>query len=321
MQNKIEAEKYFDEIKIKQNEKLQELVGLLKFYVSKYSLIPVLSKSFINDNLIFYKSNSTVNDDFLLSNYIADLYLSFQKNKKLEIPDVNITNEIFNCCTEIYQTCLTLDMLGNEINEEIKDAVVMLKYTERSIYLSILTKIFLDIIDEEYLSFFYKKTGFHLEYIVVFRNMLLCLIQDRIKNGTEENECILEFSEKDILNYVNNFYQNDEFVDITEIKKLIEYFILNSSDNDNYLPRKNIDIEKKTIFSSNDKFICFNPLSLVKNLFGILEDEVKKDSILWDKYSISKGLNLEKSAISILQKLSSQALIHIVFPKGISLIM
>ena len=310
MQNKIEAEKYFDEIKIKQNEKLQELVGLLKFYVSKYSLIPVLSKSFINDNLIFYKSNSTVNDDFLLSNYIADLYLSFQKNKKLEIPDVNITNEIFNCCTEIYQTCLTLDMLGNEINEEIKDAVVMLKYTERSIYLSILTKIFLDIIDEEYLSFFYKKTGFHLEYIVVFRNMLLCLIQDRIKNGTEENECILEFSEKDILNYVNNFYQNDEFVDITEIKKLIEYFILNSSDNDNYLPRKNIDIEKKTIFSSNDKFICFNPLSLVKNLFGILEDEVKKDSILWDKYSISKGLNLEKSAISILQKLFPEADIY-----------
>lgn len=310
MQDKIESDKFFDEIISNQSKILKEKIDLLKSFIDKYIFLPVLSMAFINDNLIFYKSNGTVNDDFLLSNYIADLYLSFQRNKKLELPDFKTTNEIFDCCREIYQTCFVLDMVGSEINEEIKDSVVMFKYTERSFYLPIFSKIFFDIVDNEYLDIFYEKTGFRIEYIVPFRNMLTCLIQDRVKEQICINNCMLEFSAKEILHYVNKFYKNDNKIDLIQIENLINYFHLDTSNNNNYLPRINIPIEKKPIFTSNDKFICFNPLILVKNLFGILEDEIKKDSVLFAKYSTSKGANLERSAISILQNLFPEADIY-----------
>lgn len=216
MQDKIESDRLFDVITSTQSKILKEKIDLLKSFIDKYSFLPVLSKAFINDNLIFYKSNGTVNDDFLLSNYIADLYLSFQRNKKLELPDVKTTNEIFGCCREIYQTCLILDMLGEEIIEEIKDSVIMLKYTERSFYLPIFSKIFFDIVDNEYLDIFYEKAGFRIEYIVPFRNMLTCLIQDRVKDQTCINNCILEFSTKEILHYVNKFYKNDNKIDLIQ---------------------------------------------------------------------------------------------------------
>lgn len=310
MQDKIESDKFFDEIISNQSKILKEKIDLLKSFIDKYIFLPVLSMAFINDNLIFYKSNGTVNDDFLLSNYIADLYLSFQRNKKLELPDFKTTNEIFDCCREIYQTCFVLDMVGSEINEEIKDSVVMFKYTERSFYLPIFSKIFFDIVDNEYLDIFYEKTGFRIEYIVPFRNMLTCLIQDRVKEQICINNCMLEFSAKEILHYVNKFYKNDNKIDLIQIENLINYFHLDTSNNNNYLPRINIPIEKKPIFTSNDKFICFNPLILVKNLFGILEYEINKDSVLFDKYSTSKGANLERSAISILQNLFPEADIY-----------
>lgn len=310
MQDKIESDKFFDEIISNQSKILKEKIDLLKSFIDKYIFLPVLSMAFINDNLIFYKSNGTVNDDFLLSNYIADLYLSFQRNKKLELPDFKTTNEIFDCCREIYQTCFVLDMVGSEINEEIKDSVVMFKYTERSFYLPIFSKIFFDIVDNEYLDIFYEKTGFRIEYIVPFRNMLTCLIQDRVKEQICINNCMLEFSAKEILHYVNKFYKNDNKIDLIQIENLINYFHLDTSNNNNYLPRINIPIEKKPIFTSNDKFICFNPLILVKNLFGILEDEINKYSVLFAKYSTSKGANLERSAISILQNLFPEADIY-----------
>lgn len=310
MQDKIESDRIFDEIISTQSKKLKNKIDLLISFIEKYTLLPVISKAFINDNLIFYKSNGTVNDDFLLSNYIADLYLSFQRHKNLELPDVNTTNEIFDCCKEIYQICLILDMVGDDLNKEIKDSVVMLKYTERSFYLPIFSKIFFDIVDNEYLDIFYEKTGFRIEYIVLFRNMLTFLIQDRVKEQTCINNCMLEFSAKDILHYVNKFYKNDNKIDLIKIENLINYFLLDTSNNNNYLPQINIPIEKKPIFTSNDKFICFNPLILVKNLFGILEDEIKKDSVLFAKYSTSKGANLERSAISILQNLFPEADIY-----------
>ena len=64
----------------KTSEELQNQIAKLKSYINKYDLIPVLIKAFENDNFIFRKDDGTINDDYLLSNYITDLYLSFQRN-------------------------------------------------------------------------------------------------------------------------------------------------------------------------------------------------------------------------------------------------
>ena len=60
------------------SQSITDSVTKLKQYLLKYSLLPVLEKAFINDNFIYKKENGAQNEDFLLSDYITDLYLSFQ---------------------------------------------------------------------------------------------------------------------------------------------------------------------------------------------------------------------------------------------------
>lgn len=118
------------DIRAREEIKLNNLLKKLKCYINQYDFLPVLSKAFINDNFVFTKPNGIRNDDYLLASYIAYLYHSFQKGKKLETPDENTINTIFNCCMNIYQSCFILEMTGNELDENIKSEVLMLKYTE-----------------------------------------------------------------------------------------------------------------------------------------------------------------------------------------------
>ena len=114
-----------DNIRERENKKLNNLLNELKSYIIQYDFLPVLAKAFINDNFIFTKSNGIKNDDYLLAGYIADLYYSFQNGKKLEVPDENTINLIFDCCMNIYQSCFFLEMTGNEIDESIKSEVLL----------------------------------------------------------------------------------------------------------------------------------------------------------------------------------------------------
>ena len=153
-------------INAKESANQLELLDKLKEYVRIYDLIPVLVKAFENDNLTFYKARNVPNDDSLFSNYITDLYLSFQKGKELKTPDEKIVDEIFDCCMKIYESCLIIEMTGDEVDEDIKNDVLMFKYTERSFYIDIFSIIFFNIVDKEYLSYFYAETGFYLQNIL-----------------------------------------------------------------------------------------------------------------------------------------------------------
>ena len=131
MQNKIEAEKYFDEIKIKQNEKLQELVGLLKFYVSKYSLIPVLSKSFINDNTQNEVEN--LNQNKIIDEEKQTITSESDKTEKStenKLPENNPTiklNETIPPKKKVVSSC-TFSLLNPNTNKVILGKVRRYKY-------------------------------------------------------------------------------------------------------------------------------------------------------------------------------------------------
>ena len=58
-------------------------------------MTPVLERAFINDNYIYKNGNRVPNDDALISDYIADLFLSFQKDKSLDKPAEEIVNTDF----------------------------------------------------------------------------------------------------------------------------------------------------------------------------------------------------------------------------------
>ena len=297
-------------INAKESANQLELLDKLKEYVRVYDLIPVLVKAFENDNLTFYKANDVPNDDFLLANYITDLYLSFQKGKELKTPDEKVVDEIFDCCMKIYESSLIIEMTGDEIDEDIKDDVLMFKYTERSFYIDILSIIFFNIVDKEYLSYFYDKTGFYLQNIFIFRNAITCLIQDRFENNKKYDGNVLAFSAEDILNYINMNFHLKNSIDISEIQTFIKYFYIDSSDNNNYLPRFNNTVGKKPIFNYEDKYICSEPLRMIKSIFSILENELKNDSKLLNEYYASRGKNLENLARNILINLFPEAEVY-----------
>lgn len=297
-------------INAKESANQLELLDKLKEYVRIYDLIPVLVKAFENDNLTFYKARNVPNDDSLLANYIADLYLSFQKGKELKAPNKQIVDEIFDCCMKIYESRLFIEMTGDEIDEDIKDDVLMFKYTERSFYLDIFSVIFSNIVDKEYLSYFYAETGFYLQSIFIFRLAITCLIQDRLENNKKYDGYILAFSAEEIFNYINTNFHLSYHIDLSEIQSFIKYFYIDSSDNNNYLPRFNNPVREKPIFNYEDKYICPEPLRMIKNIFTILENELKKNSKLRDNYFTSRGKNLENLARNILKTLFPEAEVY-----------
>ena len=299
-----------DNIRERENKKLNNLLNELKSYIIQYDFLPVLAKAFINDNFIFTKSNGIKNDDYLLAGYIADLYYSFQKEKKLEVPDENTINLIFDYCMNIYKSCFFLEMTGNEIDESIKSEVLMLKYTERSFYIPVFMNIFTNIIDEKYLLYFYEKTGFRLQDIFVFRATITLLIQDRYENKEKLDGNFLAFSEEEILNYINTFFPNFKLIDIKQINNFIDFFRIVSPANTDYLPRITSLKDTEKVFSYGNKYICSEPLALIKRIFPILEKTFDDDPKLKEEYYTSKADNLEKFTKKILEHLFPEADIY-----------
>lgn len=298
------------DIRAREEIKLNNLLKKLKCYINQYDFLPVLSKAFINDNFVFTKPNGIRNDDYLLASYIADLYHSFQKGKKLETPDENTINTIFNCCMNIYQSCFILEMTGNELDENIKSEVLMLKYTERSFYIPVFMNIFTNIIDEKYLSYFYEKTGFRLQDIFVFRSAITLLIQDIYESNNTQDGNFLAFSTEELLNIINTFFHSDNLIDISHINNFIKFFRIDSPVQTDYLPRINRLNEVQPIFPYGGKYICSEPLILIKKIFSILEKTFDDNPIEREKYYASKADNLEKLAIKILGHMFPKAEIY-----------
>ena len=69
-----------DNIRERENKKLNNLLNELKSYIIQYDFLPVLAKAFINDNFIFTKSNGIKNDDYLLA-ILRICIIHFKKKK------------------------------------------------------------------------------------------------------------------------------------------------------------------------------------------------------------------------------------------------
>ena len=94
------------------SKKLDADIDELKNYINTYSLLPVLEKAFINDNFIYEKQKGVPNEDFLISDYIADLYLSFQINRETKEPLQDDVNRIFEVCMDIVSSSMTIEILS-----------------------------------------------------------------------------------------------------------------------------------------------------------------------------------------------------------------
>lgn len=142
------------------SQSITDSVTKLKQYLLKYSLLPVLEKAFINDNFIYKKENGAQNEVFLLSDYITDLYLSFQKDKTLEIPSEEIVNSIFETCMEIVRSSMAVAMFSSTETDKFINHSVLFQYTERTFFIPIQQQILKNIIDKKFLDIFFQKNRF-----------------------------------------------------------------------------------------------------------------------------------------------------------------
>lgn len=152
---------FFEKSKLFFSQNINDNVTKLKQYIPKYSLLPVLEKAFINDNFIYKKDNGVQNEDFLLSDYITDLYLSFQKDKTLEIPSEEIVNSIFETCMEIVRSSMAVAMFSSTETDKFINHNVLFQYTERTFFIPIQQQILKNILDKKFLDIFFERTGFY----------------------------------------------------------------------------------------------------------------------------------------------------------------
>ncbi len=138
-----------------------------------------MEKAFINDNFIYKKENGAQNEDFLLSCYIADLFLSFQKDKILEEPSEEIISSIFNICMEIVRCSMATEMFSSRETEKFMNHNVLFQYTERTFYIPIVVQIINNIVDKKFLDIFFGRTGFYLDDIYLFHIGLITYIYDK----------------------------------------------------------------------------------------------------------------------------------------------
>ena len=294
-------EREFSEKTLKRaSKKLEEDIDRLKFYINNYSLLPVLEKAFINDNFIHEKQKGVQNDDFLMSDYIADLYLSFQTNRKMKDPSKDDVNNIFQVCMDIVGSLMVIEIFSSTDLGKFTSPNVLFKYTERSIFVPLIERIIYSILDKKYLDVFYNKTGFYLADISFFRLALLNYIYDKYeKKSSDEN--ILFFTKEELFSYISEQSRVDFSID--RLEKFINYFEISTSNNKDYLLHADNPIKRKPIFKYQNKYICCNPLRLVKNTLQIFEDEIKSDEKLFSEYGNSKGQRFEELIYIILKSL------------------
>lgn len=289
---------YLDQLRQKSFQDLNDNIIKLKNYISKYSLLPVLERAFINDNYIYKNGNRVPNDDALISDYIADLFLSFQKDKSLDKPAEEIVNSIFDICMDIVGSSMLKEMLSSGEPEKFTNHNVLFQYTERTFYIPIMENILNNILEKKFLNIFYERTGFHLIDINLFRIAITSYIYDKyVKHLNGSN--ILFFTKEDLFAYISERSRIKFTMD--RFERLLDYFEIKESDNTNYLPRSNNPVYRKPIFKYENKYICCNPLRLIKNELLILEDEFKKDQKLFTEFGLSKGQKFEELIFNILQ--------------------
>jgi len=302
---------FLDQLKQKTVQDLTNNITKLKKYISKYSLLPVLEKAFINDNFIYKKENGAQNEDFLLSDYITDLYLSFQKDKTLEMPSEEVINSIFQTCMEIIRSSMAVEMFSSNETDKFVNHNVLFQYTERTFFIPILQQILKNILDKKFLDIFFERTGFYLDDIYLFYLGLISYIHIKYeKSSTEQN--ILYFNKEELFAFISERALINFTMD--RFEKLLEYFELKESNNTDFLPRPDNPVSKKPIFIYEDKYICCDPLRLIKNELFIFEDEFKKDlkknEALITEYGKSKGEKFEELIYEIFQALFINAEIY-----------
>lgn len=276
--------------------KINKCIEQLKDFINHFSLLPVLEKTYINDNFIYVKDNGATNEDCKLSLYVGDLFLTYQKDKNLKIPTTEQTETIFNLLLELVRFSMAKDMMENRTDISSIDYKTLFKYTERSFYIQVMVDICQNVLDEKWLQYFYNETGFYLQDVFTFNFVYKSILYDRY----EKNNCSLfSFSVEELL---CEFKKLDNSISKERLNSFINYFTCKDSNNSDYLISVNNPLKHRPIIHIDSQIICCDSLILIKDVFFLLEEVIKKDEKFFTEYGTDKGNNFEKLVQTIFNR-------------------
>lgn len=216
----------------------------------------------------------------------------------MDKPAEEIVNSIFDICMDIVGSSMLKEMLSSGEPEKFTNHNVLFQYTERTFYIPIMENILNNILEKKFLNIFYERTGFHLIDINLFRIAITSLIYDKyVKHLNTSN--ILFFTKEDLFAYISERSRIKFTMD--RFENLLDYFEIKESDNTDYLPRANNPVFRKPVFKYGDKYICCNPLRLIKNELLILEDKFKKIKNFLQSLDFQKDRDLKNCYVTYLK--------------------
>jgi len=286
-----------DDLEFKQ--RLDANVEKLRGYLRRYDFKFVLIYLFKHEMELVSDIRNITTDEPLISNYVADIYLTTKAKSLNEPPSQGTIIEIVALIQDIYLLITALNYLSPltlELGREVKIDNLLV---ERSLYYDIHADIYLQLfspISEE----FYYSNGFHLEFIFCLHEALLYYMQYRINEHHEGEQLSFDFSMIDIASFFHDEHHK-------EMCCLIEHLSISSSNNNDLLPRLNNPLHTKPLIKSGNVYFCPNPDSLLRHIKEIVEKFIYENRILRDRYLKNKGKIVENMVVERLVRLMPTA--------------
>lgn len=276
-------------------QKLKANISRLRVYLEKYDFKPILIYLFMHEIELTSNIENVFTDDPIITNYIADIYLSTRTKSLNKIPSAIIIEEVVNLIQEIYLSLTIIDTISYPLRELSREVKIDNLLVDRSMYYGIFIEIYGQLFNP-ISETFNAKTGFHLELIFGLHEVLLSFMQEQIHKSEKGASPTFDFSIKDII-----FFFKDDYAD--EISSLIEYLSISTSDNSDLLPRIDNPIKEKPIIKSDSGYFCPNPDNILRYIKEIIENLLRRDSVLWARYLRTKGKTVEDLVVDRLSRI------------------
>ena len=282
-------------------QRLDANVEQLRGYLRRYDFKFVLVYLFKHEMELASDIRNINTDEPLISNYVADIYLTTKAESLSEPPSQSTIIEIVALIQNIYLVITALNYLQFPTLKLGREVKIDNLFVERSLYYDIYTNIYLQLfspISEE----FYCSNGFHLEFIFCLHKALLYYMQYRINEYQEGEQLSFDFAMNDIATYFPDEHYK-------EICCLVEHLSISSSDNNDLLPRLNNPLHTKPIIAIGNKYFCPNPDSLLRYIKEIVEELIYENGILRDRYLKNRGKIVETMVVERLGRLMPTAIV------------
>ena len=280
-------------------QRLDANVEQLRRYLRRYDFKFVLIYLFKHEMELVSDIRNITTDEPLISNYVADIYLTTKAISLNEQPSQETIMEIVVLIQDIYLLITALNYLSPPTLELGREVKIDNLLVERSLYYDIYADIYLQLfipISEE----FYYSNGFHLEFIFCLHKALLYYMQYRINEHQEGDQLSFDFSMIDIAPFFHDEHQKEMYC-------LVEHLSISSSDNNDLLPRQNNPLNTKPLIKSGNVYFCPNPDSLLRHVKEIVEKLIYGNRILRDRYLKNKGKIVETMVVERLGRLMPTA--------------